>query len=73
MNNLPEAIHVFNKYYACPCCSDSVDVLNEAAIYHESSFTHREFQCKDCNKVFLIPTSIKLNKPQPFKKKVTNG
>ena len=69
-NQLPEAIHVFDKYHACPLCSKGVDVVNESAVYHELSFTHRQFQCKDCNQVFLVPESIKLNAPKPFKKKV---
>lgn len=58
---LPEAIHKFNEYWECPVGCN--------AVYHEYSFTHRNFMCKDCNKEFLVPEHIKLNKPEPFKKK----
>ena len=59
---LPEAEKVYESgYYSCPLCHD--------AVYHELSFTHRNFQCKDCNQVFLVPESIKLNTPKSFKKK----
>lgn len=66
---MKEAIKVFNEYFACPECSHGRDLVNEAAIYHLSSFTHREFECKDCRNQFLVPSSIKLNKPQQFKRK----
>ena len=60
-NQLPEVIHRFDKYYECPhgC----------GAHYHIYSFTHRQFECKDCNQVFLVPENVKLNKPNQFKKK----
>ena len=69
MNELKEAIHVFRDYHACPCCSNGKNVLNEAAIYAEESFTHRIFVCKDCNQEFKVPDSIKLNKPKEFKRR----
>lgn len=64
MNNkkLPEAIKQNDHgYYSCPhgC----------GAVYHKYSFTHREFECKDCRQVFLVPEDVKLNKPKQFKKK----
>lgn len=68
--NLQEAIkHNNHGYYSCPASC--------GAVYHEVSFTHREFQCKDCNQEFLVPESIKIIKPKPFKRKskqeVSNG
>lgn len=62
---LPIAIKVFKDYYACPCCSNGKDVLNQAAIYHTSAFTHRDFCCKDCNKEFHVPNDIKLTPLDP--------
>lgn len=65
---LKEAIHVFNKYHACPECSNGKDVVNQAAVYHEEAFTHRIFECKDCRGSFKVPDSIKIVKPKPFRK-----
>lgn len=60
---LLEAVKKYDSgYYSCPHGCD--------AVYHTYSFTHRCFQCKDCNKEFLVPRGIKLNKPEPFKKKI---
>ena len=67
MDNVREAELVFKSgYYKCPhgC----------GAHYHTYSFTHREFTCKDCNREFLVPSKVKINKPKKFiKKKVKNG
>jgi len=57
---LKEAVKVYNEYYSCPTCKD--------AVYHIESFTHRQFCCKDCNNDFLVPASVKINKPKPFRK-----
>jgi len=66
---LKQAIPVFKDYFACPECSNSKNVVNEAAVYHIEAFTHREYECRDCRQVFLVPASIKLNKPKEFKRK----
>lgn len=66
--NLREAIKVFKDYFACPECSDSKSVLNNAAIYHSSALTHRNFECKDCRQVFLVPAEVKISAPKPFRK-----
>lgn len=65
--NLREAIKVFKDYFACPECSDSKSVLNNAAIYHSSALTHRNFECKDCRQVFLVPAEVKISAPKPFR------
>ena len=61
MSNTKEALELYKDYYQCPHCVD--------AVYHTYSFTHRLFQCKDCNNEFLVPNNIKLNKPKVFKSK----
>ena len=66
MNDLKEAIKVFDDYYACPCCSDGKGVLDNAAVYATEAFTHRNFECKDCRQTFLVPAHIKINAPKPF-------
>ena len=70
MNNELEAEFVYSTYYQCPhkC----------GAIYDTFSFTHRQFECKDCGGTFLVPEDVKLNKPKKFKKRhkkkeVSNG
>jgi len=65
---LKQAIHVFNKYWACPDCSNGKDVVNQAAVYHEESFTHRNYECRDCRQTFIVPSSVKINSPKPFRK-----
>jgi hypothetical protein len=59
MNDLKQAIPVFKDYYACPECKD--------AIYNIEAFTHREYECKDCRQVFLVPSEVKINKPKEFR------
>lgn len=66
--NLREAIKVFNEYYACPECSNSKNVVNDSAIYHQSALTHRNFECKDCRQVFLVPSEVKITPMRPFRK-----
>lgn len=66
MSNLKEAIKKYDTgYYECPHGCD--------AVYHTYSFTHREFECKDCRNVFLVPSDINLNKPQQFKRAKREG
>ena len=61
-DQLTEATFKYKDYYECPTSC--------GAIYHTYSFTHREFECKDCRSTFLVPENVKLNKPKPFKKRV---
>ena len=68
---LREAIKVYKDYYACPCCSGGQNVVNEAAVYHTTSLTSREFECKDCRRVFKVPADVKITKP--FKKRKKQG
>ena len=67
MNDLKQAIPVFKDYYACPECSNGKNVLNEAAVYNIEAFTHREYECRDCRQVFLVPAEVKINKPKEFR------
>ena len=62
-NNIKEAIKKNDHgYFECPSgCG---------AVYHQYSFTHNPYICKDCNQEFSIPEGVKLNKPKPFKKRV---
>ena len=58
---------VYDEYYACPHgCS---------ATYHIYSLTLREMECKDCRKMFKVPSEVKIKKPSYNKprKKVHNG
>lgn len=63
--NLREAIKVFKDYFACPECSDSRNVINEAAVYHSSALTHRNYECRDCRQVFLVPSEVKIAPQRP--------
>lgn len=61
-----EAKKKFKDYYECP--------ENCGAIYHSSALTHRNFECKDCRQVFLVPAEVKIKEFKPFKRKeVRNG
>lgn len=63
--NLKEAIQVYKEYLACPECQPlSNNPQNDSAVYHVSTFTHSTYTCKDCNKDFAVPKSVKLSKPQ---------
>ena len=57
---IKEAKQKYKEYLECPegC----------GAHYHHSSFTHREYECRDCRNTFLVPSSVKLSKPVPFRK-----
>ena len=67
--NLPLAIKVYNEYYACPRCSDGLDVVNKAAVYHTSALTHRNFECQDCSKSFQVPSEVKITPIPAFKRR----
>jgi len=69
MSSLKEAIKVFKDYYACPCCSNGKNPVELAAIYHQSSFTSRNFTCKDCNRDFFVPHEVKIVKAPVFTKR----
>jgi len=51
------AVQIYKEYLGCPD-------LKCGAVYHVSTFTHSTYTCKDCNKDFAVPKSVKLSKPQ---------
>lgn len=60
MSQIKEAKKKFKDYYECPegC----------GAIYHSIALTHRNYECKDCRQVFLVPAEVKISAPKPFRK-----
>lgn len=57
---IKQATKKFNEYYECP--------EHCGAVYHQSSLTHRNFECKDCRQVFLVPSEVKITPMRPFRK-----